>query len=300
MTGMLPTDGHVHSQWSWDAPNGDMERTCAQAVALGLPAIAFTEHADHTKWTVDAGDLSLVPHATADGIVAPPRFDTLGYLESLDRCRHRFPGLRIISGVELGEPHWHRDQVASLLAAGEFDRILGSLHCLRLNPDAESGIPSPPGTPRLQHPGSSAQESAAEPPYHFRRRPAADVLRDYLAELPSMIAAATEFGVLAHIDYAIRYWPADAGPFDPYAFEDEFRHALRTLADNQRVLEVNTKSPRNPEIVRWWHEEGGEAVSFGSDAHVPTALAFQFAEAAAMVEAQGFRPGRHPYEFWVR
>ncbi|NUR70902.1 MAG: PHP domain-containing protein [Hamadaea sp.] len=277
---MLPTDGHVHSEWSWDAFSGDMEQTCAQAVALGLPAIAFTEHVDHTKWTVDPGELDPFPtlkkHLDADDRVVPPRFDASGYLECLDRCRVRFPDLRIISGVELGEPHRHRDQVAALLSVGEFERVLGSLHTI------------------------GWEDKASEPPFHFRRRPAVEVMRDYLAELPRMFAEAPEFGVLAHVDYAVRYWPADAEPFDPYALQPEFRHVLRTLAASGRVLEVNTKGPMRPEIVRWWHEEGGEAVCFGSDAHEPTALAFRFAEAAAMVEAHGFRPGRHPYEFWVR
>jgi histidinol-phosphatase (PHP family) len=49
---MLPADGHVHSEWSWDAPEGSMKRCCALALELGLPAIAFTEHIDYTVWTV--------------------------------------------------------------------------------------------------------------------------------------------------------------------------------------------------------------------------------------------------------
>ena len=42
----LPPDLHVHTEWSWDAPRGDMERSCERALEIGLPAIAFTEHAD--------------------------------------------------------------------------------------------------------------------------------------------------------------------------------------------------------------------------------------------------------------
>jgi len=57
---------------------------------------------------------------------------------------------------------------------------------------------------------------------------------------------------------------------------------------------------RTFEVVRWWRDEGGQAITFGSDAHDPTALANGFAQAAAMVEAHGFRPGRHPYDFWTR
>jgi histidinol-phosphatase (PHP family) len=108
------------------------------------------------------------------------------------------------------------------------------------------------------------------------------------------------FSVLAHVDYPVRSWPAQVGPFDPDAFADEYRHVLRVLADSGRALEVNTKVPLHPQVVRWWREEGGSAITLGSDAHDPTALARGFVEAAAMVEAHGFRPGRHPYDFWTR
>ena len=53
------------------------------------------------------------------------------------------------------------------------------------------------------------------------------------------------------------------------------------------------------EFVRWWREEGGRAVCFGSDAHRPDLVATGFAGAAAMVEAVGFRPGRHPHDHWL-
>jgi histidinol-phosphatase (PHP family) len=43
------TDGHVHAEWSWDCEPGDMEASCAQALAVGLPVNAFTEH--FTVWT---------------------------------------------------------------------------------------------------------------------------------------------------------------------------------------------------------------------------------------------------------
>jgi histidinol-phosphatase (PHP family) len=278
----LPTDSHVHSEWSWDAPQGSMERTCERAMAMGLPAVAFTEHVDITTWTIMPGELDVPeqfePYLAPDGAsLTPPPLDVDGYLASIERCRGRFSHLRILSGVELGEPHWHEAVVAKLLSASDFDRVLGSLHCLPVG-----------------------DEQYAEPPGLFRRRVAADVVRDYLAELPRLIQASDAFAALAHIDYPTRHWPAAAGPFDPYAFEDEFRHALRVLADGSRALEVNTRNAPYPTIVRWWRDEGGEAVTFGSDAHDPAALAQSFGEAAAMVEAIGFRPGRHPWDFWVR
>jgi histidinol-phosphatase (PHP family) len=45
----LPPDNHVHSQFSWDALAGSMEATYERAVQIGLPALAFTEHADAVR-----------------------------------------------------------------------------------------------------------------------------------------------------------------------------------------------------------------------------------------------------------
>jgi histidinol-phosphatase (PHP family) len=277
---MLPPDGHVHSEWSWDAPAGSMERTCARAVAMGLPAVAFTEHADYTTWAVlDSGpdtDEHLTALSRQAGLLTPPELDLGGYLQCLQRCRDRFPDLRIMSGVELGEPHWHGAAVAALLRAGRFDRVLGSLHCL------------PSGGQFSEMPGL------------YRQRPAAQVVRDYLAEIARLAGACGAFSVLAHIDYPLRYWPSAAGPFDPVAFQEEFRHALRVVADGGRVLELNTSGPLCPQITRWWRDEGGMAITIGSDAHEPDRLARRFRDAAGLAEACGFRPGPDPCDPWPR
>ncbi len=169
----------------------------------------------------------------------------------------------------------HPVGVADLLAAGSFERVLGSLHCL------------------------SDGEQFSEMPNLFRERLPANVIRDYLAELVRLIEGSDVFTVLGHIDYALRYWPTSAGAFEVHAFESEFRHALSALADTGRALEVNTRGRLPQEVVSWWREEGGEAVTFGSDAHTSTGLARYFTEAAAMVVAAGFHPGRGGEDLWL-
>jgi histidinol-phosphatase (PHP family) len=272
----LPPDRHVHSEWSWDAPDGSMERTCALGVELGLPALAFTEHVDHLSWRVLASDVDEHEQAfvSADGVMTPPELDLAGYSESLQRCRALFPNLNILSGVELGEPHWNQDATRQLLADGQFDVVLGSLHGLMV--DGEF----------------------SEMPNLFRTTPAPAVLRAYLLELENLIGSTDTFQVLAHLDYPIRYWPTTAGRFDPGSFEAEFRHVLRLLADSGRALELNTQIPIQQEFLSWWAESGGQLLSFGSDAHEPDGLAHDFADAAELAEAHGFRPGRYPHEFW--
>jgi histidinol-phosphatase (PHP family) len=76
---------------------------------------------------------------------------------------------------------------------------------------------------------------------------------------------------------------------------------FRALAGTGRALEVNTTSPlASVDQVRWFHEEGGEAVSFGSDAHQPAGVGQHFDLAVDVVEAAGFRPGRDAFDFWRR
>ena len=281
MSAPRPGDNHVHSEWSWDTTLGDMVGSCARAVELGLPAIAFTEHLDHTVWRIDLDGPYATPELTAlagsDALLTPPAFDAAGYLAAVEECRQRFPALRILSGAELGEPHRHADRIAQVLSAGPFDLLLGSLHSL---PDGDA---------------------YAEPWGLYPHRNPYQVVRDYLAEVVEMVEVGGVFSVLAHIDYPVRSWPVERErPFEPAGFEDEFRRALRATADSGRALEINTRLPLDPAILRWWREEGGEAVTFGSDAHLPPLVGHGFAAAADLAGAHGFRPTSDPYGPWRR
>jgi len=277
---VLPPDGHVHTEWSWDADHGSMERSCAHAVDLGLPSIAFTEHADFTRWVIEPEVVAQVRSRRPawigpDGRFSPPPLDAAGYLACVQRCREQFPGLRILSGTELGEPHWHEDDVKAVLGAGTFDRVLGSVHSLVLD------------ATRLVD-------------FLFDRAEPADLIRAYLGETLRLVESSAPFAVLAHIDYPVRHWPREAGAFDAARFEDEYRTVLAALARSGRALEVNTHIPLPTVIVRWWYESGGEALVFGSDAHRPSIVARRFPEAASAAEAAGFHPGRYPHDFWRR
>jgi histidinol-phosphatase (PHP family) len=257
-----------------------MERTCARAVELGLRSVAFTDHADFTAWTL-VDDESRFPAQlrawVTRGVLSPPPLALEGYFECLLRCRERFPELEILSGVELSEPHWHAEAAARLLSQGDFDLVICGQHSLR----RDSGV--------FVEVSDGYQDSEA-----------AAVVRAYLAEAIRMIDGWADFEVLAHIDYPVRAWPRPGPGFCVADFEEEFRAVLRALARSGRVLEVNTRVPLNPDVIRWWRQEGGRAVSFGSDAHDPLALAHGFAEAAAVAAASGFRPGRYRHDFWMR
>lgn len=274
LTCVLPADNHVHSEWSHDTgPSASMAAACARALEFGLPAVAFTEHLDFSVWS--AGDPiagSGVQPNQARGIRP---LDVSGYLAGLAECRDRYPSLRILSGVEAGEPHLFAGSAGAVLAAHEFDRVLGSLHTL-----ADGG--------RLQYAS-----------WLFRSYPADEVVRRYFAELLRMVSSSDLFEVLAHLDYPRRYWPAGAGEYREADYQEEYRAVLRALAASGRVLELNTASPlASVQLLDWWREEGGTALSIGSDAHLPWRVGQSFKQAAGIAAAAGFRPGRDPFDFW--
>ncbi|WP_210507104.1 PHP domain-containing protein [Naasia sp. SYSU D00057] len=270
----LPVDSHVHGEWSWDARRGSLERTCARALELGMPAVVFTEHVDASPTVLDPEELDepLRPLIGGDGLLRPPPLDRDGYLAAVEGCRGRFPGLTIVAGIELGDGH-RADSAATAQAEG-FGRVLGSLH-------------SVPVDGRF-----------LEPPELLRTRGPEQMLRDYLTELCRMVEGCDLFEVLAHIDFPLRFWPADAAPFDAAAFEDDFRPPLRLLAGSGRALEVNSSVPLPEPVLRWWREEGGRAVTFGSDAHEPESLGRELEAAAALAHEQGFRPASRPQDPW--
>lgn len=276
---MLPPDNHVHTRWSWDTDaSSSMQRVCRRADELGLPGVAFTEHLDFTDW--GAGDAGAgEPRLTVGPRPGVAPLDLHGYFDDIARCREEFPGLRVLSGIEAGEPHLFGASVAGVLAAGDFDRVLGSLHAVACD-------------------GALLTVEAAL----FEHRDPHDLVRRYLGDILGLIEGSAVFGVLAHCDYPRRYWPASrAGGYRETDFEPEYRAVFRALARSGRALEVNTRSPMaSVQLLRWWWQEGGDAVSFGSDAHQPHRVGDAFDLAVDVVEAAGFRPGRDRFDFWRR
>jgi len=247
-----------------------MEATCRKALDVGLPAIAFTEHADF-----------------ADGGYDDFReLDVVAYLAEVERCRALFPGLRILSGCELGHPHRFPDRAAAVLAAGPIDRLLGSAHCVFWE-------------------GAFVDTSSREL-LTPERAPA--VLRAYLAEVLDLVESPQPFHALAHLDYPKRYWPHADVAYREEDYEDEIRAVLRAVAAREAALELNTTRGAEPHrglcpgptVLRWWAEEGGRALSLGSDAHDPERIARGFELAGQVAEAAGFRPNDDPAGCWRR
>ena len=229
-----------------------MASACEAAVARGMTEIAFTDHVDF-------------------GPVDPPDyFRPVGYLSEISECRARYGDrLAIRAAVEIGEPHLYARQAASVLAAGDFDYVLGSAHY------------------------TDTMEAIFLAPFLNQEEPD---FEGYFRQVAG-VAATGDFDVLAHIDLVKRYAPKSTSGFgrsSPY--HDSIRSALMSIVERGIGLEINTSPIRmghsepcpSLDILRWYHELGGEMVTLGSDAHAPCDVGSDLVAACAMAEAAGF------------
>jgi hypothetical protein len=117
---------------------GGWGQCCRRALKIGLPALAFSEHLDLTGWVIEQEDLldHLRPLVGDNGLLIPEPLDVAGCLESVERCRWQFPELRILSGVEFGQPHIDADQARQLVDLSALHRVNGSLHTLPISDES--------------------------------------------------------------------------------------------------------------------------------------------------------------------
>lgn len=195
-----------------------------------------------------------------------------GYWEAVSRCRAAFAGrLTVRVGLECGEPHLFRPQIETILAAYPYDLVLGSLHWVDGRPTWEAAF--------------------------FDGLGLDDGLALYFDEL-DRLAAEGDYDVLAHLDIVRRaaFQRFGLQRLDYRRHEGRLRRVLRTLAERQKGLEVNTSFQRRGmgqpgppvEVLCWFREEGGQVVTLGSDAHRPDEVGADFHLARAMVREAGF------------
>jgi histidinol-phosphatase (PHP family) len=252
--GHITQDYHVHSDASCDS-HASMAAMCRAAMVLGITEIAFTEHLD------------LHP---LDSCTNYYRVDD--YFSKLDEARRIFAplGLTIRAGVEVGEYHIYHEMVRPVLEARPYDVVLGSLHWI-------------------------GNDMVFDRPY-FAAHPPEETIPAYFTELLKMVRFG-EFDVLAHADVFKRVAFTIYGHYDAGQWEDLIRPVWQACIEQGIGIEINTASLRREiaqihpslDALRWYHDMGGERLTFGSDGHHPDHVGYGFGVARELARAAGFR-----------
>jgi histidinol-phosphatase (PHP family) len=260
-------DYHIHTRFSCDSEAG-MDEVCEAAIHRGIREIAITDHADF-------------------GPEDPPRyFQPRQYMDSIRQCREKYGDRLIIrAGVEIGEPHIFTQEAQSILAAGEFDFVIGSAHY------AAASAPS----------GGAADSETLQCAWKksFFDQPLAAAYESYFRQVVRL-AAKGDFDILGHLDLVKRDAHKFGMPYDgPEPYSDMIRTALRSCIDRGKGIEINTSSlyknrgmPEpcpSMEILQWYREIGGEILTIGSDAHSPDRVGSHFDAACEMARTAGFK-----------
>lgn len=230
-----------------------MAQMCRAAISMGIREIAFTEHFDVNVKEPLHG-----------------KFPLRDWTAELDRCRNLFRGRLIIrAGLEAGEPHTSPSELAELEKSAPFDIVIGSVHWVR---------------------GLIVFEE------EYFQRPADEAFNAYFEEM-ERLARSGDFQVLGHLDVAARVGFDVYGSYDPRRYEQRIRSILRECIQRGIVPEINTGCLRrglgrlmpDMEVLRWYVELGGEAVTVGSDAHRPEEVGLHLDKALEAARMAGVR-----------
>lgn len=263
---MFLSDLHTHTWLSLDGSER-VGTLCEAALRQGLGAIALTDHWDG------------FPSGMQDEGYAPHFMDSRDFWAlhgkklwpEIETAREQYAGrLRILYGVELGQPQLDPVETRAFLNAHKFDFVLASEH---LNGDSKDYY--------------SLDYTQID----------IDALMHECFELELEVVRSGTADVLAHIDQPVRLMRGVAFDTELTAYRDQIAELLREMVTRGVALEINTHGLRNwyrrvspPEwVLSLYRELGGELVTTGSDAHQALDVGAGVREAKALAEAHGLR-----------
>lgn len=248
-------DCHTHSDNSHDG-HSSISMLCEAACNKGLSGICITDHCE-----CDVPVLNYIPRF--QGV----QFDMM-------KARSAFSQqLTLLTGIELGQPHYDPQLAEQMLSAFQFDFVLASLH-------------NNPGEEDL-----CTMDFTEMPMEQIN-----DMLQRYYENMLGL-AQWNQFDSLGHITYPLRYIQGFQGiPVDMSPYDALIREILKTVADNGKAIEINTSTIRQGlgvtmpgiEYVKLFKELGGKYVTIGSDAHYAKDVGADLNVALDMLKEAGF------------
>ena len=253
---MLP-DLHMHTCYSHDAaPHSTVIALCEQAIALGLPCIAVTDHYDLNHELAVPPTRSLQRRKIYEDVLAAREI----YGDKLT----------LLHGIELGQAILFPDRAPALIAELPYDIVLGSLHNLH----HKTGFSHIDFTPVPQ------EECNA-------------LFSEVLTRTVELLDLNT-IHVVAHLTSMHRYLHRIGRELDFPAFFDQMEVLFKKMIAQNVALEINTSTVREGitmptrEILAFYRDCGGKLLTIGSDTHKPESMAKGFKEAAEMIASCGY------------
>ncbi len=252
-------DTHVHTNHSHDSKCA-MSELVAVAAAKGLNSVNVTDHSDTMT---DPNVYKYISESVAEA----NGFDTLNY-----------PGFKIRSGVEIGEPYANAEMTDRILSISGCDSVLGSVHSVR----------------------GSVRDREYFSGIDFSDMPEADIytyLDDYFTDVLELLNF-LPCDILAHLTCPIRYINGKYGRnISIERYMPKIEEILKFIISHGVALEINTSGiggalddfMPSEHIIRLYRELGGYMLTFASDAHAADNVANGFDCLTSLLKTIGFR-----------
>lgn len=219
-------DTHTHSINSFDGHHS-CDELCQGVIDNGGIGIAITDHVD-----IDGND-----------------FDTDKQYNDILSSKKNFNDIKVLSGIELGQGIYRKDQSIDLLNKYDYDYVIGSIHNLENMED-----------------------------FYFLNYKEYDIyvlLSRYFNDLLKLVEW-NKTDSLAHMTYPLRYIVArEHINVDMDKFNDIIEAIFKEIIKNDKALELNTSglfmdindTLPNKKYIKMFHDLGGKYVTVGSDSH---------------------------------
>lgn len=248
-------DYHTHTNFSGDSDT-PIRSMLDRAVSLGLKEICITDHIDYDY----PNDPDLFTFSLEE------------YFSTLSALKEEYKkNLDVRIGVEFGlRPHLGKC-LKTLSASYPFDFIIGSSHVID---DIDPYYPA-----------------------YWENKTEKEGIYQYFESILENLKTCSDFDVYGHLDYIIRYMPSGKKSYVFEDYQEILEKCLKTLISMGKGIELNTAgfkyglSAPNPkiEVLKRYHQLGGEILTIGSDAHQPEHLAFDFHKVKPLLLECGFR-----------
>lgn len=262
---MIQADMHMHTWFSTDSEACPCDMA-DEAVRKGLKTICFTDHFD--KDDLEWGE---------EGI-----FDVDAYFVEMQKLQEEYAGkLNIRIGIELGLRTYLKDYYEELTKKYPFDFVIGSVHNVPYKKDAEGNILyTDPAAEKL------FADRTDKEAYHLMMETTLENVR-----------TSDCFQTLGHLDYVVRYGKSREKEYSYTDYADIIDEILKLLIEKEKGLEVNSAGLKyglpfahpHPDVLKRYHELGGEIITIGADAHKPEHIAYDFAKAEEILKSCGFK-----------
>ena len=199
-------------------------------------------------------------------------FDTAKYVTVLRLLQEKYKELIDVRiGVETGlQPHL-RTALHHYVNQYPFDFVIGSVHLIQGEDPYSGGL--------------------------FKDKTDEEAYRLAFEETLKNVQENSDFDVLGHLDYVVRYGKHQSESYSCYKYADCIDEILKKLISNGKGLEINTAGLKyglrfahpHAEILKRYKELGGEIITIGSDAHQPKHIAYDFSKAGEVLLQCGFK-----------